>query len=356
MSQKILIMAGGTGGHVYPALAVASALRKQGFEVAWLGNPRGFEYAKVTTAGFQFLPIEVRGLRGRGLKDTLTAPLMLTKALWQTWRHFRAFRPDKVVGFGGFVSGPGGLVAKLRGVPLYIHEQNAIFGLTNRVLARCAKTVMLGYPLPKLALPNAVVTGNPVRAEIAAVPAPAKRFAGRSGRLKMLVLGGSQGAKALNEVLPQALALLDEATRPEVIHQVGASAQVLHQVQNAYQAANIKADVRPFIDDMAQVYGAVDFIVARSGALTVAEVATVGLGAIFVPYPAAVDDHQTANAQTLAEIGAAEVLPQSALTAERLAQTLRTYHERAVCVQRAEAARSRSQAEALAKIVAIIQS
>ncbi|MDO4435182.1 MAG: undecaprenyldiphospho-muramoylpentapeptide beta-N-acetylglucosaminyltransferase [Cardiobacteriaceae bacterium] len=352
--KRFVVMAGGTGGHVYPALALAQALREQGADITWLGNAKGFEYAKVTAAGFDFCSIEVRGLRGRGWKDTLTAPFMLAKALWQTRNHFRRLKPDAVVGFGGFVSGPGGLVARWLGIPLFIHEQNAIFGLTNRVLSYFAKRVMLGYAIDSVDLKHGIVTGNPVRQDIQNLPEPAKRFMERDGAVRLLVLGGSQGAQALNRVLPQALALLSPQERPEVLHQIGAG-NSLEEVQSAYAQAGVTAQVVPYIENMAEAYGQADWVLARSGALTVAEIATVGIGAVFVPFPTAVDDHQTANAQTLANVGAAEVIAQSALSAERLAEAIKARQTRANLLAQAQAARALSQAQALAKIMETMQ-
>ena len=349
--KTVLMMAGGTGGHVYPALAVAQAARDEGAQVHWLGNARGFEGRKVPEYGFAFHDIAVRGLRGNGLLGWLKAPFMLWRAIAAAKAVMREVRPDVVVGMGGFAAGPGGFAARRLRIPLLIHEQNAVAGLTNRLLSRWASRVLLAdeRAAARMAAKDYVLTGNPVRADIAALPAPEVRFAGRAGAIRLLVLGGSQGARALNTLLPQALALLPADRRPVVTHQVGE--RWLDEARSAYAQAGVAAEVLPFIDDMPRVYAQADWLIARSGALTVAEVATVGIGALFVPFPHAVDDHQTANAQALVDAGAAQVVQQADLRAQDLAEAIAARADRAVLLQQAQAARHCSHAQALAKIM-----
>ncbi|MDO5090044.1 MAG: undecaprenyldiphospho-muramoylpentapeptide beta-N-acetylglucosaminyltransferase [Cardiobacteriaceae bacterium] len=348
--KTLLMMAGGTGGHVYPALAVAQAAREAGASVHWLGNAQGFEGRKVPAYGFAFHDIAVRGLRGNGLIGWLQAPIMLTRAIRAARRVIKDIRPDAVIGMGGFAAGPGGVAAKMAGVPLIIHEQNAVAGLTNRLLARVADVVLLGDARASARLRGrGEAVGNPVRAAFADVPAPAVRYAARAGKIRLLVLGGSQGAKALNTLLPQALALLPEAARPEVLHQAGERG--LPEAQSAYVASGVEAQVVPFMEDMASAYADADWVIARSGALTVAEIATVGLPALFVPFPHAVDDHQTANAQTLVDAGAAQVVQQADLTADILAGQIAAHADRTALRKKAEAARAVSHGEALERIM-----
>lgn len=348
--KTVLMMAGGTGGHVYPALAVAQAARDEGADVHWLGNAQGFEGRKVPEYGFAFHDIAVRGLRGNGLAGWLKAPFMLTRAIAAARQVIREIRPDVVIGMGGFAAGPGGVAAKMAGVPLVIHEQNAVAGLTNRLLSRLADAVLLGDKRAAARLHGkAQTTGNPVRADFAQVPTPEARFAGRSGKIRLLVLGGSQGARALNGIVPQALALLPPAQRPRVTHQVGE--RWLAEAREAYAQADVAAEVVPFIEDMAQAYAQADWIIARSGALTVAEMATVGVGALFVPFPHAVDDHQTANAQTLVDAGAAQVVQQADLTAQGLAEAIAARQDRAQLLEEAQAAKRCSHAQALPMIM-----
>jgi UDP-N-acetylglucosamine--N-acetylmuramyl-(pentapeptide) pyrophosphoryl-undecaprenol N-acetylglucosamine transferase len=318
-ARPILIMAGGTGGHVFPALAVARELRAQGADVVWLGTRQGLEARVVPEAGFPVAWIRVSGLRGKGLGRRLLAPFMLALALLQSLWLMARLRPAAVLGMGGFVTGPGGLVAWLLRRPLLIHEQNSVAGLTNRWLAPLARQVLVAFPG---ALPRGLHTGNPVRADIAALPAPETRLAGRAGAPRLLVLGGSLGAQALNETLPRAIARLPRALRPEVWHQTGT--RHLDAGRAAYATAGVPARVEAFVDDMAAAYGWADLVVCRAGALTVAELAAAGLGAILVPYPHAVDDHQTGNARYLAEQGAALLLPQPELNAARLAEVLQS--------------------------------
>lgn len=344
-ARPVLIMAGGTGGHVFPALAVAERLRAHGAPVVWMGTRRGLEATLVPKAGIPMEWIGVAGLRGKGLGQTLAMPLMIGRALWQARVILQRLQPQVVLGMGGFASGPGGLMARWLGIPLVVHEQNAIAGLTNRILARIAGRVLEAFPQTFPAARRAATVGNPVRAPIAALPPPAERFAGRNGRLRLLVLGGSQGALALNQLLPQTLALLSDDERPEVRHQAGGQ---LHQAaETAYRDAGITVRLTPFIEDMAEAYGWADLVVCRAGALTIAELAAAGVGALLVPFPFAVDDHQTANARFLAQNGAALIARQAELNAERLAAILRDrLGDRARLLRMAEAARSLAKIEA----------
>lgn len=320
MTRPVLVMAGGTGGHVFPALAVARVLRERRREVVWLGTRRGIESRLVPAAGIEVEWVDVAGLRGRGAAGWLAAPFRLTRAVWQALGALRRRRPSVVLGCGGFASGPGGLAAWLTRTPLVIHEQNAVAGMTNRWLARLAHTVAEAFPRTFAPARAAVTVGNPVRREIASLPPPEQRFGDRSGQPRLLVVGGSQGANALNALLPPALALLPAPVRPEVLHQAGA--RDLETTRERYAAAGVAADVRAFVDDMAAAYGWADLAVCRSGALTVAELAAAGLGAVLVPFPAAVDDHQTRNGEYLVRAGAAVLLQESALDAARLAAAL----------------------------------
>lgn len=317
--SPLMITAGGTGGHVFPALAVAECVQSRDIPVVWLGTRRGLEARLVPAAGIPIEWLDIAGLRGHDWRRRLLAPLMLLRALWQAVAVLRRVRPCAVLGMGGFVSGPGGVAARLLRIPLLIHEQNARPGMTNRWLARgFAQRVLTGFPDT---LPHAVVVGNPVRRSIAALADPTERFAARDqGHLRVLVLGGSQGAQALNETLPQALALVPAEQRPQIWHQAGANRDAATAA--AYQAAAVKARVEAFIEDMALAYGWADLVICRAGALTVAELAAAGVGALLVPYPHAVDDHQTVNAGFLVNNGAAILLPQPELNPQRLADIL----------------------------------
>jgi UDP-N-acetylglucosamine--N-acetylmuramyl-(pentapeptide) pyrophosphoryl-undecaprenol N-acetylglucosamine transferase len=317
----VLIMAGGTGGHVFPALAAARVLRERGYEPVWLGTHRGLEAKLVPPQKIDIEWISVSGLRGKGITTWLTAPFRLSLAIWQSLQVMRRRRPKVVLGAGGFVSGPGGVAAWLTRRPLVIHEQNAVAGMTNRLLARFARRVLEAFPSSFPASARAERVGNPVRREISAIPAPAQRFAARDGALRLLVFGGSQGAARLNAVVPAALATLDPSIRPFVIHQAGE--RHLEQARELYAKHNVQADVRAFIDDMAEAYAWADLVVSRSGALTVSELAAAGLPAIFVPFAAAVDDHQTLNAKFLVDAQAGISIPEAQLTPPRLADELR---------------------------------
>jgi len=316
MSQTILIMAGGTGGHVFPGLAVADEMRGRGWNVVWMGARGGMEARLVPARGYPVEWIRATALRGRGLLAKLLLPLSLLVGFWQSARAILRIRPAVVLSMGGYVAFPGGMMASLLARPLAVHEQNAIAGLTNRVLARVADRAMTAFPD---ALPGAEWTGNPVRGEIAALPEPAERFAGRDGPLRLLVVGGSLGAQALNECVPRALALLEP--RPRVVHQSGE--KHLDALRARYREAGVEGELVPFVDDMARRYAEADLVVCRAGAITVAELSAGGVASVLVPFPHAVDDHQTANARFLADAGAAILLPQAELTPQRLADTLR---------------------------------
>lgn len=352
MSGGVVIMAGGTGGHVFPALAVAERFRAQGIPVTWLGTQRGLESRLVPAAGFPLECIGVNGLRGRGLTRLAAAPWMLGRALLQAGAVLRRLRPGLVLGMGGFASGPGGVMARLLGIPLIVHEQNAVAGLTNRWLARLADRVLQAFPDSFPARREALVTGNPVRDGIVALPPPARRFQARTGRPRLLVVGGSQGARALNRLTPQALARLGPELRPETWHQAGGA--MLDEAQTAYQEAGMEVRLEPFINDMAEAYGWADLVLCRSGALTVAELAAAGVGSVLVPYPHAVDDHQTVNARFLEQAGAARIAPQENLTAEHLADHLQTLlADRHRLLTMAEAARRLARPDAAEQVAAL---
>jgi len=314
--RPVMIMAGGTGGHVFPALAVARVLRDRGVAVVWLGAPASMESRLVPANGFRIEWIRVRGIRGKGLLAWLRAPLSILNAVRQAVAVLRRVRPRAVLGAGGYVSGPGGIAAWLLRIPLLIHEQNAIPGLTNRALARLAVEVLEAFPGSFRASLHARTVGNPVREDIAAMPDPAVRFAGRSGPARLLVFGGSQGAQRLNVMVPQALARISSDRRPRVRHQAGERG--FEAARAAYQDAAVEAEVIPFIEDMAAAYAWADVAVCRAGAMTIAELQAAGLGALLVPLPGATDDHQRKNAQAMAATGAARVLQERDMTAESL--------------------------------------
>ena len=323
-NRTLMVMAGGTGGHVYPALAVADEMRGRGWDVFWLGTHNGIEARVVPLAGIDMVWVSMGGVRGKGLLKKLLLPLMLLVAFWQSLRALLQRRPDVVLGMGGYTAFPGGMMASLLNRPLVIHEQNSVGGLTNRVLACLAERVLIAFPQAfggdkDKPIPCRRVTtewvGNPVRTDIAAIPAAQR--AGRSGPLRLLVVGGSLGAQALNERVPQALALLPAAQRPLVVHQSGR--QHLDALRANYAAAGVAAEVRDYIEDMAAAWRECDFAICRAGAMTVAELACAGVPAVLVPFPHAVDDHQTTNAQFLSAAGAAWLVPQQDLSADKLA-------------------------------------
>lgn len=354
MNRTILIMAGGTGGHIFPALAVGAWLKERGFRVVWLGTKKGMEATIVPRAGYEIAWVSFGGIRKSGLFKIATLPFFLLLAFAQAARALFKHRPDVVLGMGGFASFPGGMMAALFNRPLVIHEQNAIAGLANRVLAGVADRVLVGFPhafdappkaenalfrvLQRIVKPGAVNwCGNPVRSEISEVPEPQARFLGRTGPLRILVVGGSRGAKQLNETVPEALRLLGEDSRPLVVHQAGADH--IAALRDNYRQAEVHGEILAFIENMAQRLAECDLAICRAGALTIAELAAAGVASILVPYPHAVDDHQTHNAKFLVESGAAILLPQSELNAPRLAALLKDF-TRAALLKMAAAARS----------------
>lgn len=317
--RTLLVMAGGTGGHVFPGLAVARALRDDGWRVVWLGNRTGMEATLVPKHDIPMEFIQFGGLRGKGLITKLLLPLNLLRAFWQSIGALRRVRPDVVLGMGGYITFPAGMMASLLGRPLVLHEQNSIAGLANKVLAKVADRVLCAFPD---ALPNSEWTGNPVREEVAHMAAPEARYDARTGPLRVLVVGGSLGAAALNDVVPKAIACLPQEQRPVVRHQAGA--KQIDTLRANYAAAGVAGECVAFIDDMAAAYAEADLVICRAGAMTVSEVAAAGVAALFVPFPHAVDDHQTTNAAFLSKQGAALLVQQHELTAEGLAQTLST--------------------------------
>ncbi|MEW6694375.1 UDP-N-acetylglucosamine--N-acetylmuramyl-(pentapeptide) pyrophosphoryl-undecaprenol N-acetylglucosamine transferase [Tepidimonas thermarum] len=340
-----LVMAGGTGGHIFPGLAVAEALRAEGWRVHWLGAPGGMEARLVPPRGFAFEAVDFGGVRGKGWATLVLLPLRLLRAFWQAWRVVRRVRPDVVVGLGGYITFPGGMMGVLAGRPLVLHEQNSVAGLANRVLAQVADRVFCAFPH---ALPKGEWIGNPLRAPFLQQLPPSQRLAGRYGPLRLLVVGGSLGAQALNETVPQALALLPPAQRPQVRHQSGE--RHLQALRDAYARAGVAADCVAFIDDTAQAFAEADVIIARAGASTVTEIAAVGAAALFVPFPHAVDDHQTTNARFLVDAGAAWLRAQAELTPEWLADWLRGLTREALR-QRAERAYAQRKTDAVDAMV-----
>ena len=318
MSRTALVMAGGTGGHIFPGLALAEELRTRGWRVHWLGAPGSMEQQLVPPRGFAFEPVQFGGVRGKGPMTLVLLPLKLLRAFLQSIAVVRRVRPDVVIGLGGYITFPGGMMSVLLGKPLVLHEQNSVAGLANKVLASVADRVFSAFPN---VLKNAKWVGNPLRAAFLSQPDPAARFAGRSGPLKLLVVGGSLGAKALNAVVPKALALIAPATRPTVLHQSGA--KQIDELRANYRAAGVDAELTPFIDDTAAAFADADLVICRAGASTVTELAAVGAAALFVPFPHAVDDHQTTNARFLVDAGGGWLVQQRDLTAEGLAATLK---------------------------------
>ena len=314
-APTVVIMAGGTGGHIFPGLAVAQALRERGVQVAWLGADGGMETRLVPQHGVAIDTIAVKGVRGKGMASLLAAPVLILRAVRDAARVLRARQPSAVVSFGGFAAGPGGIAARIAGIPLLVHEQNRAAGMTNKALAMVARQVLVGFPQT---LATETLVGNPVRAQIAQVAPPAQRDFGHGGALRLLVLGGSQGARALNNAVPHAVAALGLPV--EILHQAGE--KMLDEARKAYADAGVAATVEPFIADMAAAYAHADIVVCRAGALTLAELCAVGVGSVLVPFPQAVDDHQTRNAEYLVERGAALLLKQGDDLAARLQQVL----------------------------------
>jgi UDP-N-acetylglucosamine--N-acetylmuramyl-(pentapeptide) pyrophosphoryl-undecaprenol N-acetylglucosamine transferase len=332
MSRCALIMAGGTGGHIFPGLAVAESLRAAGWRVHWLGVPGNMESQWVPQRGFAFEPVEFGGVRGKGLLSLALLPLRLLKAFWQSILVVRRVKPNVVVGLGGYITFPGGMMSVLLGKPLVLHEQNSVAGMANKVLAGVADKIYTAFPD---VLNKGHWVGNPLRQDFLNKPSPAKRFEGRSGPLKLWVVGGSLGAQALNDIVPKALALLPEADRPVVVHQSGA--KQIEALKNNYANAGVKAELTPFIEDTAQAFADADLIICRAGASTVTEIAAIGGAAIYVPFPFAVDDHQTTNANFLVKQGAGWLMPQAQLTPELLAARLQqlTRPELLACAEKA---------------------
>lgn len=356
-----LVMAGGTGGHIFPGLAVAEALRARGWRVHWLGAPGAMEERLVVPRGFAFEPVAFSGLRGKGPLALALAPLKLLRAFGQSLKVVRRVKPDVVLGFGGYISFPGGMMGVLAGKPLVLHEQNAVAGLANKVLAGVADRIFTAYPHT---LPKGEWVGNPLRAEFLSQPVPEQRFAGRSGALKLLVLGGSLGAKGLNDLVPAALARMAPEARPLVLHQSGA--QHIEALRSAYSAIGLQVlgaeeeawpthpgavRVLPFIANTAAAMAEADGVLARAGASTVTELAAVGAASLLVPFPHAVDDHQTRNAQFLVQAGAAVCIQQAELSAERLAEILQNM-KRETLLRQALEAKKMQKIQAVAELVA----
>ncbi len=341
--KTILIMAGGTGGHIFPGLAVADEMRAAGWDVIWMGGRGGMEERLVPPRGYKTAWIRARAARGKGLLQKVLLPANLLLSFWESARHLRRVRPNVVLGLGGYVAFPGGMMASLLDRPLALHEQNAIAGLANRVLAGISDKVMVAFPG---ALKNAEWTGNPVRAEIAAMASPDDRFRDRAGPLRILVVGGSLGAQALNEAMPKAIALLQD--KPAVVHQSGD--KHLQALTQHYDEAGVRGELVAFIDDMARRYAEADLVICRAGAVTIAELSAGGMASILVPFPFAVDDHQTANARFLADAGAALLVPQKELTAQKLAALIASL-DRPRLLDMARKARSLGKPEA-ARVVA----
>ncbi len=346
MSQKVaLIMAGGTGGHIFPGLAVAEALRARGWHVHWLGAPASMESRIVPAHGFALELIDFSGVRGKGIPALALLPLRLLRAFWQALQVVRRVKPDVVVGLGGYISFPGGMMAVLAGKPLVLHEQNSVAGMANKVLAGVADRVFTAFPD---VFKKGQWVGNPLRTPFTQQPGPQVRFAGRSGPLRLLVVGGSLGARALNEIVPQAVALMPAENRPQVIHQSGATQ--IDALRAHYAAAGVEAELTPFIDDTASAFAAADVIVCRAGASTVTEIAAVGAAAVFVPFPSAVDDHQTSNAQFLVDAGGGWLVQQRDLSPQRLAQMLLNM-ERPALVDKALKAKNMQKINATREVV-----
>ena len=346
MSKTILIMAGGTGGHIFPALAVAHQLRDAGWRIVWLGNPEGMEAKLVPQHGFEMVNLKFAALRGKGLVRKLLLPLNLLRGFWQALKAIRQVKPNVVLGMGGYITFPGGMMAALTGVPLVLHEQNSVAGLANKVLAGVADRILTGFPE---VFAKGAWVGNPVRPEIAKIAPPAERLAERSGPLHVLVIGGSLGAQALNEMVPQGMALLGESDQPQIVHQAGE--KHLEALKAKYAAVGVQAHCVSFIEDMAGAYEWADLVICRAGALTIAELAAAGVASILVPFPHAVDDHQTGNAKFLVHAGGAFLLPQTDLTPEAIA-LIRNY-SRSQLLEMSEKARSLAKPDATEEVATI---
>lgn len=345
--RSILVMAGGTGGHIFPGLAVAENLRDQGWTVAWLGNQSGMEYRLVPSKGFQFESVRFGGLRGKGLFTKIMLPFNLVRAMAQSWQIIWRLKPSVVLGMGGYITFPGGLVSYCLGRPLVLHEANSVAGSANRFLAKVATRVLTGFPKT---LANAEWVGNPIRNSFETLSNCADRYSARQGPIHLLVVGGSLGAAALNTTIPEAIARIPEDQRPIVIHQAGE--KHVDQVTKAYKALTVSAQVKPFIEDMASAYAQADLVICRAGAMTVSEVSAAGVAACFVPFPHAIDDHQTANARFLADVQAAILMPQNLLSAESLATLLQSVsrNQLSAMAQKAQQYTKHHAAERVAKI------
>ncbi len=348
MTKTLMIMAGGTGGHVYPAMAVADFLKNKGWQIVWLCTEGGMENRLIATKDYQKAMITMRGVRGNGFLGWLLLPAKLAKAFSQSVKALRQYQPNVVLGMGGFAAFPGGLMAKLLGKPLIVHEQNSVAGLTNKTLAHVAQRVLAAFPSAFGS--KAVLVGNPVRENITQILAPEARLQKHDGTLRLLIVGGSLGAQALNEVLPKALAQIPVNKRPEVVHQAGE--KHIATLLAYYEAAKVKADARAFIEDMAEMYTWADIVICRAGALTIAELSAAGVASVLVPFPHAVDDHQTSNAHYLSDAGAAILIPQTEFTAEKVAKLLQDL-TREKCLDMAIKARLLGKPEATATVANI---
>ena len=354
--KHVMMMAAGTGGHVFPALAVAKALQQQGKQVSWLATPSGMENRLLKNHDIPIYQIDIQGVRGNGIVRKLLAPFKILKATLSAMRYMKKLNVDAVAGFGGYVAGPGGLAARILGIPVIIHEQNAVAGFTNTQLSRIAKTVCQAFPNTFPAQNKVVTTGNPVRAEITEILNPSWRYGERekAGQpLCILIVGGSLGAQALNTCVPEALKQFDLPL--QVYHQCGQNHADETRARYADAPETLKVEVQPFIEDMAKAYSDADLIICRAGALTVTEVATAGVAAVFVPLPSAVDDHQTANAQFLAQLGAAKICPQANMTPESLKTVLEPLLNRQLLQEMAVKARQQAQPDATQHVVNLIQ-
>lgn len=319
--SPVMILAGGTGGHVFPALAVAKELKQRGVPIIWVGTEKGLEAKVVPAAGFTLTLMHVQGLRGKGVRQYVRAPLIIARALMEGLKIVRKYQPCALLGMGGFVSGPCALMGVMLRKPLIIHEQNAVLGLTNRILAPLCKRMFTGFPIQHKKS-NSEFSGNPVRKELMTMAEPVMRLNREDDHKRILIVGGSLGALALNNVMPEAVKIVTQSMKIKVRHQTGANKR--ERVLWSYQQDDLNAQVDEFIDDMSKAYAWADIIICRSGAITLAEIAAVGLASILVPYPYAVDDHQTENARSYVEANAACMMPESELTAENLAESLLT--------------------------------
>ncbi|MDQ8941795.1 undecaprenyldiphospho-muramoylpentapeptide beta-N-acetylglucosaminyltransferase [Acinetobacter soli] len=355
-SKHVMMMAAGTGGHVFPALAVAKQLQQQGCQVAWLATPTGMENRLLKDQNIPIYQIDIQGVRGNGAVRKLMAPFKIMKATYSAMRYMKQLKIDAVAGFGGYVAGPGGLAARILGIPVLIHEQNAVAGFTNTQLARVAAKVCEAFPNTFPAHSKVVTTGNPVRQEISAILSPKWRYDSREAAgqpLNILIVGGSLGAQALNERLPEALLKLGLPLN--IFHQCGQKQLDDTRARYASAPSHVHVQVMPFIEDMAQAYSDADLIICRAGALTVTEVATAGVAAVFIPLPIAVDDHQTANAKFLADVGAAKICQQSSMTPETLDALLRPLMNRQLLSEMAVKARQHAQPNATQHVVDLIE-